>query len=837
MLNRIRNFVQSIRAPELHLQDLPLEIEIDANEKDQWIVSAHYTLNGHRQQADLDQLIRYGCVIQVNEIDYVVGERDLHALLAIKSLNPQFGPSHTWVCDVEPPILKYVRKRSNLKETSSAAEYKVLEHAIQPKAVIQLDEKKNLVIETGYDLPGREELILARDLNTTDDGKYVKVGKTFAPAPKMQHPAVDGWLKRDRTVIQHDNIPEFFKRDLVLLKSQLGAVLIEPVEQIRIIESNTQPRVTVDQKEPGWLDFQVDYAVGDVNLTAEAIETSGGGYFQPDNLTWVRPDPSVVVKTNKRLKDLGAEKTEDGYRLPIEQFGSLEEFIQNVGGVRELRAAYQDFLAGLSGFKASTDFRLPERLEQQLRLKGLTLYEHQRAGIHWLDWLNRNHLHGILADDMGLGKTLQSILAMTMAYKTQDVQSHSLIICPKSVMKHWEREIERINPNQLVVIYHGTDRDPLVWNHPKPVAFISTYRTVANDINVIQKQPLFYLILDEATAIKNPDTQRAKAMKSLNAAHRIALSGTPVENRPAELWSLFDFLMRGHLGTHSYFVKTFEDPIQAGDRQQAEALGKRIRPFVMRRLKSEVAANLPDKIEMDEWCELTDEQRQLYISIQNEHQSTLNALQKGDYIDRVGSILPILMKLKQICDHPALITRRAEPIRGRSQKFDWIVDKMKEITSDGEQVVIFSHYLDMLSLLGLACRDNGIAYMRIDGATSMVQRQKNIDDFNNGRTTVALCSLKAAGYGINLTAANHVIHADRWWNPAVEDQATDRVHRIGQEKLVYVYRILVQDTLEEKIDKLLDRKRGIADKVIGAATEGGLDWTREELIEILKPIG
>jgi len=369
----------------------------------------------------------------------------------------------------------------------------------------------------------------------------------------------------------------------------------------------------------------------------------------------------------------------------------------------------------------------------------------------------------------------------------------------------------------------------------RPAIFITTFSTAANDIDILAKDPFFYVVLDEATYIKNHTSKRAQAVKHLNAAHRIALSGTPVENRPAELWSIFDFLMQGHLGRYGTFVREFEHRIMEGDLETSQRLGRRIQPFILRRLKEDVAQDLPEKIEMTEWCELTHEQRQLYGGLQDALQQLRVALQQGQRVDYTTNILPVLTKLKQICDHPALVTEKKRPVYGRSEKFDWIVTKLDEIAAKGEQVVLFSHYLGMLDLFEVVLNEKDIRYIRIDGSTR--DRQSLIDRFHEGQAVVALCSLQATSFGINLQAANHVIHADRWWNPAVEDQATDRVHRIGQDKIVYVYRILTEGTLEERIDALLTAKRGMADRVISAArqeiTHG---WTREELLEILQPL-
>jgi len=347
--------------------------------------------------------------------------------------------------------------------------------------------------------------------------------------------------------------------------------------------------------------------------------------------------------------------------------------------------------------------------------------------------------------------------------------------------------------------------------------------------------PFFFVVLDEGTKIKNPETLRAKAVKELNVAHRFVLSGTPIENRPAELWSIFDFLMKGHLGTYGGFISKFEKPVIEGDKIVAEWLSKRIRPFILRRLKEDVAKDLPEKIEMSEWCGLTEEQRSIYGQLQEMYVSPVRAaLSRGEYVSLTSSILPILTKLKQVCDHPALITGKKEPLLGRSEKFDLIIEKFQEIWEAKESTVLFTHFLGTLDLFEAYLRSHGTTYIRIDGSTR--ERQVLIDRFNEGKASVALCSVLAAGHGINLIAANHVIHVDRWWNPAVEDQATDRVHRIGQTKTVYVHKVLTEGTLEEKIDALIERKRSISDRVIGAAIKEEMRWTREELIEILEPL-
>jgi len=540
-------------------------------------------------------------------------------------------------------------------------------------------------------------------------------------------------------------------------------------------------------------------------------------------------------RTQTEIKKLGAVSRANRYRLPITRFSSLEEFIDKIGGARVLSKAYEAFLAKLSGFKPNEKFRLSDTAEESLRKAGFVLRPYQRAGIHWLNWLRENHLHGILADDMGLGKTVQTICAVNIAHEKQEADRPSLIVCPRSVVPFWVREVRRCVPDIKIAAYGGARRDKTIWENAGKRWVVTTYETLARDIDLIARVPFYFLVLDEATMIKNPHTQRTQAIKSLNAMHRLAISGTPVENRLSELWSIFDFLIKGMFGSHASFSTRYEVPIAAGDEEAADDLARRIRPFLLRRLKETVAKDLPEKLELEVWCDLSSEQRSLYGQLQDLLAKPLQEeIESGAQVNYQMSVLPVLTKLKQVCDHPALITGKTRPLFGRSEKFDTTIERIQEIKAAGDQVVVFSHFLKTLDLFELAFDDLGISSIRIDGGVD--NRQERIDHFNGGKATVALCSILACGYGITLTSANHVIHFDRWWNPATEDQATDRVHRIGQQKNVYVYRTLVSGTLEEKIAVLLENKRNLADQVIGASITQPMSWTKEELLELLKPL-
>jgi SNF2 family DNA or RNA helicase len=830
-IDRLRSIFR--RRKILHF---PLDFQVELDDHGNHVIEIYADIEGEKNRInDVKALWQHGFSIQRNNKAYFMTNDDYETLLSLRALNPTITEDGKIISQVNPTVLKYLRSKNQVKESEDSKKLTIHETPPERRAEIHYEAGKGLVITTGYGLPGSNETIPKSALEPTPDGEYIRVGNSFFPAPEEKSPQVREWIEAERIYVGTDDIPEFFKRDLVLIKSNFKALLTEEAESLTIVEQGFQPRVTVDTGEKGWLDFVVEYQVGKYILDINLLKRSQKGYVRVDNTTWVKVDTQKIDETNMNLESLGATPTEDGFRLEITKFLSLEEFIAKIGGMKEVSAEYQRFLDEITDFSYNEQFRLPDNVEAEILSSGIKLRGYQRAGIHWLCWLTRHYLHGILADDMGLGKTIQMSIAMRLAYEQSGQKNHSLIIAPRSVVTHWHREIDRVFPSARIYDYHGPRRTQRAFNRQEPHFFITTYATSVNDIDILRTVPFFFVILDEGTSIKNPETRRAKAVKQLNSGHRFVLSGTPIENRPAELWSILDFLMRGHLGTYGGFISRFENPIMKGEAASAEFLSKRIRPFILRRMKEQVAKDLPEKINMNESCGLTEEQKSLYGQLQDLHVTPIRrSLERGEYVSYTTSILPIITKLKQVCDHPALLTGKKEPLLGRSEKFDFVIKKLQRIIGNEESVVIFTHFLGTLDLFEQHLQQQQLSYIRIDGSTT--NRQQLIDRFNNREMSVALCSIMAAGHGINLIAANHVIHVDRWWNPAVEDQATDRVHRIGQVKTVYVHRIITDGTLEEKIDLLIEKKRGISDKVIGAATQGELKWTREELLEILEPI-
>lgn len=842
--NRLTNLRNRLRKPFRRrvIKTMAMRFTLDRTPDGRHLVHVYSQVNGEeRIVINPRELTRYGYqeVIETpTEITtYILDPADLQTLLALQSMNPIQDEHGGLTFDFAPAILLHLRNDSHVQESTQSQQMKISEKPLRPGATIEFDPAEGVTVRTGYKIPDDKRLWQESDLKMTADGRFAWIGTTVFPVRRPTSERVNQWFSRPIHHIPISEVPEFYVRDLAPLRKELAAVLTDRVRELRVINEPLKPIIYLENKEKGWLNFNVGYQLGKQFATHSQLSSAiGQRFIRIDEQTWVRTDTRSIDSTETQLKKLGAETMVDGgYRVPAAEFATLEEFVAVLGGQSIVSDSYRKFIEQLTGFQADESFRLSSVAEAQLAAQKVTLRPYQRAGIHWLTWLHDNQLHGLLADDMGLGKTLQSILTLRYAYETTGSHLPSLIIAPASVLSHWERELERFFPQIRIYRYHGPRRTLRSLQSARPVIAISTYDTVRSSVESLAKVPFFYIVLDEATNIKNPTSNRSKAVKALNSAHRLSLSGTPVENRPAELWSIYDFLMSGHLGPYGTFERVFEERIVGGDSVATEKLGRRIRPFILRRLKEEVARDLPEKIEMDEWCQLTPEQTAIYSRIQAQAEPMLTALRAGERVDYARSILPVLTKLKQVCDHPAIVNSIKTPLRGRSAKFDWVLDKIIEILATKEQVVVFSHFLGMLDLLEMAVRSHEAGYIRIDGATK--DRQMLIDRFNSGDASIALFSIRAAGHGINVTAANHVIHADRWWNPAVENQATDRVHRIGQTKTVYVYRIMIENTLEERIEKLLIRKQQIADRIMGAAKQTQQQWTREELLEILKPLG
>lgn len=463
------------------------------------------------------------------------------------------------------------------------------------------------------------------------------------------------------------------------------------------------------------------------------------------------------------------------------------------------------------------------------------LRSYQKEGVEWLDRLRTMHLNGILADDMGLGKTLQAIIAITQK-KIENPKSRSLIVCPTSLVYNWIAEFARFNPKIKTLPIDGTpsQRKRLLESLDEFDVVVTSYSLLQKDVEIYKKTAFEYCILDEAQHIKNRTTRNARSVKMIQAKHRLILTGTPIENSLDELWSLFDFLMPGLLSSYDRFVEKYiRGSAQEDGTRDLEPLRRKVSPFILRRMKKDVLQDLPPVSEITYHCHLSEAQKKLYQSYAASAREELAQLVKKEGFERVQiHVLATLTRLKQICCHPAIFAKeKAE--EGDSAKYDMLMELLQNLMEGRHKTVIFSQYTRMLQIIREDLQRQGIPFEYLDGSSK--NRLDIVNKFNQDpNIPIFLVSLKAGGSGLNLTSADTVIHYDMWWNPAVENQATDRVHRIGQKNAVSSYKLVTLNTIEEKIVDLQQRKQGLVKKIVSADDEAISKLTWEEVLELLQ---
>ena len=493
-----------------------------------------------------------------------------------------------------------------------------------------------------------------------------------------------------------------------------------------------------------------------------------------------------------------------------------------------------DLLGQLSGNAKISTIQTPSTFHGKLR-------PYQVKGVSWLSFLTQFGLGSCLADDMGLGKTVMLITLLLHDRESSNGSSqHSpaLLICPMSIVGNWQREVQRFAPSLKIMIHHGHERlsgEAFAREAQQHDIVITTYALALRDKEHLALIDWEYVVVDEAQNIKNESAKQTQAIKSIHGTHKIALTGTPVENRLSELWSIMEFLNPGYLGSAKDFSGKFAVPIERyHNAERAELLKKVIQPFVLRRLKTDKAiiSDLPDKMEMKVYCNLTQEQASLYEAVVKEMMEKIEA---AEGIERKGLVLSTLMKLKQICNHPAHFVADGSSLPGRSGKLARLEEMLEEVLAAGDKALIFSQFAEMGGLLRSYLQDTlGCEVLFLHGGTPKKQRDLMVQRFQEDGhgAPLFILSLKAGGVGLNLTAANHVFHFDRWWNPAVENQATDRAFRIGQTKNVQVHKFISVGTMEEHIDQMIEQKKALAESIVGA----GENWLTEMSTEQLKEL-
>ncbi|MBI5962715.1 MAG: SNF2 helicase associated domain-containing protein [Chloroflexi bacterium] len=528
--------------------------------------------------------------------------------------------------------------------------------------------------------------------------------------------------------------------------------------------------------------------------------------------------PQEWLEKYKHLWGL-AEETEDGFRVSDLHLSLIDSLLEDDASIQ----TPPDLL------QRRERFRHFERIAPLPLPKGFTgeLRPYQKHGFDWLHFLREYKFGGILADDMGLGKTVQVLTYLQSLQEQAKAESAALLVVPKSLIANWQRESEKFTPSLRFLEYMGNFRNKDVSIFDEYDVVITTYGTMLRDIEILHKYNFNHIILDESQAIKNPLAKSAKAARLLNAEHRIVMTGTPVENNTFELWSQFAFLNPGLLGSMDYFKKEFANPIEAaGDEKTAETLRKLVYPFILRRTKEQVALELPPRTERIVYTDMDTAQKKLYTQTRERYRAELLGLIESEGMNNARfKVLEGLLRLRQIAIHPALVDKT---YKGESPKFEILLETLETLQAENHKALIFSQFVETLKLVKKELDARKIKYIYLDGQTQ--KRQDKVDEFQtNDAIPFFLISLKAGGVGLNLTAADYVIHLDPWWNPAVEMQASDRAHRIGQTRPVFVYKIIARGTVEEKILELQEKKRALVKNIIATEASFFKSLTRDDV--------
>lgn len=555
-------------------------------------------------------------------------------------------------------------------------------------------------------------------------------------------------------------------------------------------------------------------------------------YYRLKNGDFIRMDESGVAALQEITEDMGivpAQLKKEKIQIPGYRALYLEAKSEDSREHGVTIEKNKDFRALIRRMRAvdEGEFRVPDSLKGVLR-------SYQCEGYFWLKMLNANGFGGILADDMGLGKTLQVICFLLSEWEENEEKNlRTLIVAPASLVYNWKNEIEKFAPGLPVkmIVGKAEERAARIKESGSREVLLTSYDLIRRDRELYEQVPFFCEVIDEAQYIKNHNTKAAQAVKSVSASFRIALTGTPVENRLSELWSIFDYLMPGFLYSYKRFRERIELPaVQDQDEKVFAGLQKMIRPFVLRRLKKQVLRDLPEKLEEEVYAPLAGEQKKLYLAHVQRIRMMLEQKTEEEFRTGKIEILSELTRLRQICCDPALVY---ENYKGNAEKTELCLDLIENAAAGGHKILLFSQFTSMLQTLQEKLDKRGISFYTLTGNTGKEKRVQLVERFNNDDTSVFCISLKAGGTGLNLTSADVVIHYDPWWNIAVQDQATDRAHRIGQKNVVSVYKLVVKDTIEQNILHLQERKKELAERVLGGESLGRTDFTREELLEIL----
>ncbi|BCO07651.1 hypothetical protein GF1_00270 [Desulfolithobacter dissulfuricans] len=701
--------------------------------------------------------------------------------------------------------------------------------------LLQATDDPSLVVPADAVWEGNRELFPGRQLERADVLLLTaldRASQLFEPlAPVLELSKPDKWfLTTDETYL-------FLREGAWLLEEEGFGVLLPGWWTGHHQKISARASIaTAENEAPAGLgdilSFDWQMALGDTPISYEELRRLAAAKSPLVQVRgqWVEVEPADIDRALKFWKKrdqlqmtvgtaialgLGDERTIHGMRFTgLDAGGWLAEVVK-----------------GLKSGEKLPVLSPPKALSGKLR-------SYQQRGLSWLHFLSRFGLGGCLADDMGLGKTIQA-LALILKNREQGRTEPVLLICPTSVLGNWQREATRFAPDLAVLLHHGPGRSreqAFQESAARHHLVLTSFGLALRDIDTLRQVSWAGIIVDEAHNIKNPDTRQSRAIRSIPARFRIALTGTPVENSIMDLWSIMDFCNPGFLGTKSSFRKKYLGPVQMRqDDEAAKRLQRITRPFLLRRLKTDkqIIRDLPEKQETDIHVTLTPEQASLYqAAVDDANQQLAEAIG----MQRRGIILATLTKLKQICNHPAHFLGQKRPLEGRSGKLDRLLEMMHILRDAGDSALVFTQFREMGELLTPYLRTRlGVPVYFLHGGVSRKKRDVMVREFQEGAgSAIMVLSLKAGGTGLNLTRASHVFHFDRWWNPAVEEQATDRAFRIGQKKNVQVHKFLCQGTVEERIDNLLKRKKDLAEKVVGSGEAWLTELSTRELQELFR---
>ncbi|MBX7193876.1 MAG: DEAD/DEAH box helicase [Sandaracinaceae bacterium] len=651
------------------------------------------------------------------------------------------------------------------------------------------------------------------------------VGAEMAAVQLLMNQAFVVDETREGLKAEGDAAVAFWTQGIATLPADWEKLVPSDLRAVKVRDASITAAVRV-ASGVDWLSLDVAFSADGLAVDEDELRGAlekGRKLVKLADGSWAPVRADEVAEVLERMAEIVAGQS--GSKIPLSQAGRVQELLRLVGN-HSVSPQAKELFGKLE------DVAEIEQIAKPRNLKVAQFRDYQKRGFSWLVFLHNVGTGGILADDMGLGKTLQTIAMLLWLKSKSKSHAPTLVVAPTSVVPNWAREIEKFAPSLSTLLWHGGDRHEQRSELDEVDVVITSYALLRRDEELLSDIGFRYLILDEAQHIKNPLSATARAAKRLKSERRLALTGTPIENRLSEIWSIMDFVSPGLLGSLKIFEERYARPIERGDEETIRRLRTIVRPLVMRRTKSEVAPELPSKIEQEIVVPLAEEQNKLYKQMLAQlRASVLSEVEKQGVSKAQIQILAALTRLRQAACDPRLTKLNGEWNDDTSGKLSALREILSEAVAGGHRVLVFSQFVEMLQLIKTALDQDGVKYEYLDGSTK--DRQERVDHFNKDETCSAfLISLKAGGTGLNLTGADTVVHFDPWWNPAVEDQATDRAHRIGQTKVVTVYRLIARGTVEEKILQLSDKKRELMENVLSTEGAGLKGLTKADIDDL-----